>query len=996
MKAKALACLGIVVLLATVAVAGEPRHQLSDGRGDVLHGAVVGAGKAARDTTYLLGGPGRLDGKFQDAGGNADWQGWTHVDLTYQVGQRWHVSSFHSPTGTPAMWCGQESFPSGCGPGYGNDWNGLLVFSHAAADPGVNTVVRLECIYHWDSEPAFDYFRIQQNRGGTWQTIVERDGVGTESFDQSITFTPSDYVGPAGDRLELRFQGISDEVWSDEDCLWDTDGLAQVDDIRVTIGAETFADDFNVGEAHHWTEVYPTGCGDFAKIWQGLQDIDPCASNYSPQAAFIDDGIVVPGTGGSHCITWCYGPGGYIVNPTGGLLGDPHEIDNLIVSPPVAWQDGYDGAILTYDVYRHEDLISGVSPNILYKWHVRSVNTGNPADLMQAPWEDRHFLYYGRNYRSELQVVSDLLVPERTHVQVALGCIDYGSTIWEYGIDGTPAPYFDNVTLKAFAFEGPAITAREIDLAQDDFPDRGVLDLANLANNWVRFDMARSISPDAHLRNDPGDSILVDIGLPRVGSVLAEMPKLVVKMKANPLFDGVRVLPASFTQSGDMVDGWVYGDSTWQANGALVPNRYHFDLPDSSFFFPGDVIHYYIEARDNVGGAVGVSTLPVDISAFGDFDGVFPYGGNDVFVVDALPTVWNGFGGQPRILFWNDAGNRGGQDEWCHALNDIALRSDYDVYYTNGPTSGVGNGLGGRATAATLAGYDLLLYTSGDLATFTIANGDYGNDPSNDLGVLDAWFQQGGKQAFLTGDDLAFSLGVSGSQALAFRAQHLGIQFVNNNLRPLIENQTAPTVATVTGNSIFTTVDQWHAYGGCPGINDFDAIEAGSAERLAEFLTSAGMPGYTYAAATRYVNVADVVFLPYDLSFVHDTNAATLLPARARILDDVLTAFGIIPNENVVAVLPAAALTVFVSPNPFNPRTVIALDLPRAGEVSLRVYDIRGRLVRTLHDGQLTEGRHELVWLGDDDAGRALASGVYFYEVRAAGEERIGKLALVR
>ncbi len=62
----------------------------------------------------------------------------------------------------------------------------------------------------------------------------------------------------------------------------------------------------------------------------------------------------------------------------------------------------------------------------------------------------------------------------------------------------------------------------------------------------------------------------------------------------------------------------------------------------------------------------------------------------------------------------------------------------------------------------------------------------------------------------------------------------------------------------------------------------------------------------------------------------------------------------------------------------------------------LKFYDIRGHLVRTLHVGPLTEGRHELVWHGDDDTGRALASGVYLYEVKAGGEARIGKLTLVR
>ena len=377
----------------------------------------------------------------------------------------------------------------------------------------------------------------------------------------------------------------------------------------------------------------------------------------------------------------------------------------------------------------------------------------------------------------------------------------------------------------------------------------------------------------------------------------------------------------------------------------------------------------------------------------------FPYGGNSTFIVEALPGLRDATGAQPAILYWNDAAKRGGENEWAYALDGLHYveHLDYDAYTTNGPSSGVGNGLGGRATAATLAGYDILLYTSGDLGAFTIANGDYNNDPSNDIGVLSAWFQQGGKKAFLTGDDLAFNLSTSGSQALAFRTQHLGIQFVNNNLLPLIENQTTPAVVPVAGNSVFTTAVEWRAYGGCPGINDFDAVAAaGSVERLAEFLTSAGVPGYTYAAATRYVNVADVVLFPYDLSFIHDANAAATIPARARVLGDVLTAFGASPQGEPIAVPDARVLAVSAGPNPFNPRAVIALDLPRAGDVSLRLYDIRGRLVRTLHEGPLTAGRHELVWHGDDDKGRALASGVYFYEAKAVGEERIGKLTLVR
>ncbi len=137
--------------------------------------------------------------------------------------------------------------------------------------------------------------------------------------------------------------------------------------------------------------------------------------------------------------------------------------------------------------------------------------------------------------------------------------------------------------------------------------------------------------------------------------------------------------------------------------GGFIANRYNFDLPDSDFFFPGDVIHYYIEAKDNLAGDVGVALLPADTTGFGEFEGVWPYGGNSTFIVRALPTLFDAAGNQPPILFWNDFANRGGENEWYCALGNLGYREqiDYDVYYTNGPSSGVGNGLGGRATPQT-------------------------------------------------------------------------------------------------------------------------------------------------------------------------------------------------------------------------------------------------------------------------------------------------------
>jgi hypothetical protein len=65
-------------------------------------------------------------------------------------------------------------------------------------------------------------------------------------------------------------------------------------------------------------------------------------------------------------------------------------------------------------------------------------------------------------------------------------------------------------------------------------------------------------------------------------------------------------------------------------------------------------------------------------------------------------------------------------------------------------------------------------------------------------------------------------------------------------------------------------------------------------------------------------------------------------------------------------------------PNPFNPKTTIAYELPEAGHVALRVYDVAGRLVRVLDDAEREAGPHSVAWDGTDDAGVGVGSGVYF------------------
>lgn len=93
-----------------------------------------------------------------------------------------------------------------------------------------------------------------------------------------------------------------------------------------------------------------------------------------------------------------------------------------------------------------------------------------------------------------------------------------------------------------------------------------------------------------------------------------------------------------------------------------------------------------------------------------------------------------------------------------------------------------------------------------------------------------------------------------------------------------------------------------------------------------------------------------------------------------------------------------ARLTLYPNvPNPFNPSTRLRFAIPSGGarRVDLRIYDLRGRRVRSLVDGEeLSGGEHTRIWRGRDDRGRAVASGEYLVRLRADGTVRTSKVSL--
>jgi hypothetical protein len=81
-------------------------------------------------------------------------------------------------------------------------------------------------------------------------------------------------------------------------------------------------------------------------------------------------------------------------------------------------------------------------------------------------------------------------------------------------------------------------------------------------------------------------------------------------------------------------------------------------------------------------------------------------------------------------------------------------------------------------------------------------------------------------------------------------------------------------------------------------------------------------------------------------------------------------------------------------PNPMNPVTTISFRIPHSGHVSLRIFDVRGRLVRTVVDGELPAGGHESRWDGRTRSGEMAGSGVYYFRLQA-GDRTISRKLIV-
>jgi len=83
-------------------------------------------------------------------------------------------------------------------------------------------------------------------------------------------------------------------------------------------------------------------------------------------------------------------------------------------------------------------------------------------------------------------------------------------------------------------------------------------------------------------------------------------------------------------------------------------------------------------------------------------------------------------------------------------------------------------------------------------------------------------------------------------------------------------------------------------------------------------------------------------------------------------------------------------------PNPFNPSTSIEYEIPKSGGVEISIYDLNGRLVKTLVQENQQQGRHQVIWDGLDKSNQKVVSSFYIYSIKFDNTTLSKKMVLIK
>ncbi len=960
-----------------------------------------------------------------------DWQGWTRVDNTAQIDTFFHIEDFAEPglgsgklapiQGSYSMWCGAHEGICGfsneymCGwedpTGYGNGWDQML-----ESDDFVFTGP-LTLSYHafFDTETGYDEVLVEYDAGGgDWRELPEGGSWDGRSDEVVVSSFLINQV-----KTKLRFHFTSDGAWSDEDGLWTTDGAVIIDSITVAddtgvIHYEDFegGSDCDRGTAF-WQGKHAEPFGKYSGLANNLDDLDPCGYNYGTQIVFFKGSGVEPANPYPSWLwgtPFCQGEGG---------VSAPCQ-DEAVISPPIdmtRYSTNYDeyqdadipagdltnlgGALLKFSVYR--DL--PIQNLVFYNWQVRDIENGCPGD-----WMDRGFGYYGADYyHYSMNEIGDLVSADT--IQVKLEVVDMcDSWYLTYGdcAEHTPAPYFDDVRVERYSTAGPRWYSRSVELFQDNFPEEEFDWQA--VDAYIRADGAQDLNSDDNPVIRPADSAVVYCNAPLAGSLgTAGNGRAEIYMHVRAVDIGGNGKPNLY---GSQLEG-TYGsyqnddgilwtviqcDSARTAGGNIAGDRYMVDLNDS-LFTCGYQISYYFEATD----ADGVtSRYPDPDKARTDEERYFEW--------TCLPTTAS------DILYVDDFHARGsiqGITElyWNMTFKDVLPDSSQpDRYDVNSSYSGASNGPASRVRLQQLMdAYEVIIWDSGNLDYVTICDGTMDTDKSNDCQLLVDWMNlsEHNTGLWINGDGVAEELGLLPSaSSAALLNTWCGVDPVNYSYYGLTGGYDGggvvyPGVRGAAVSSVYSHGDSLYLSGGCPLINSFDVLDKTGNGEYALHYPAYNSTSYYAAIESEKVNeggyTARTMWHGFSWRYVRDGGnfSPRVRSSLAKKVFEWMKSGSTRPDITGGEV-PASYRLAQNFPNPFNPATTIRFDIREKGNVSLKIYNVAGQLVKTLVNEVRDAGSYNENWNGTNDTGSRVSSGVYFYKIESGNFTATRKMVLLR
>jgi len=977
------------------------------------------------------------------AGYHAQMEGWYGIDQTLNPLPYFRRSSICAISGGFSLWAGVDGAEANnlcfaSGQGYGNGWH--MSVSKTFAYGGAGTVT-LAYQYKHEIENGFDFAYVTSesnppNAGDPVELVSYTANSAGVFQNESLTLTSGSSLPVGAGTVTISFVMDSDGSYSDEDGLNPTTcGAFVVDNISLS-GAITDLTDFQAGMNGWVADVPTTGVGDFSNLVNRNTDLPPpvtfCACGVTDSVLVFYDALE------QHPIDQDNIAASPIISLTrGGNTADLGKPGRLMIYDVYAEMPLANYIFVQIRARWYPSVCAATGLVFMTPWRDQNV----VFYFGEAPFCVPPGLPRIRDYSGVIETSAE-------QIQIGFGMLNLCRTA-PFGVPCTgvtnTTPWLDNIRLGIFGFAtAPNLTITTFDFLQDNFASDGTLNPASTgAVDANTLKNASTPGPGSILR----DTLVArgDGGNTEVRIIFKVRPGPFTLADADY---GPWAARALQTAAPGMPAGWysVRMDTAEQGGIASVPTgwmtTYHESdpgfqgtdrTPDPQnasqmgneifcdyAFTPGTRIDYFVVARYLPGDPRNPGTDCQWYVTPDTLGGVYQE-------IEILPSSMGADSSWNCTLYVDHHHDRSLFDQTLEEAgltgslgtgSNNAEGTRYDRFDNRTPSSGqlsFGRPIQTRYGASIIQtfAYKNIAWHAADLSSIQLTD--------EDATIVGPWLALrgiGNNRFWGSGDGLATSMNASGEPSTVnFMLTTLGVIRRCNTIRdvncpnPSALDSTFCLPTSAVAGSRFASPTLPSARGnGCPDLRSFDLLSANGAVPSAT-----GQLNYVkntvntnYASVTNW-NTVDVDYKTVLDGFAvgrarnapgdpHIAVACTTTTASTLRTDNVLDWFASAVNCKIPAGLndvpvegtpkPPAFRAALGNayPNPMNPTTRIQFtNGTENGRVTLKIFDVTGRLVKNLVDGKMTAGVHEVTWDGGYEDGSTAPSGMYFYKMTAGG-----------